>query len=192
MKKYSKEWLSKEEIKKMFECPDINSRNLLLIRLTYFGALRISEALNSKLEDFKHEDDYYFLILRKQKTDKKNWEKQPIPPQIYGEVVRFCKDNKIMSQDYVFKTQKSSKMTYNRAYMIVKEISNKLNLNKEITTHSLRRSRATHLLDGDVDLYKVSGFLRHKRIETTQKYLKLSKKVLYSKMVEADAISDLL
>ena len=190
--KYSKEWLSKEEIKRMFESPDISSRNLLLIRLTYFGALRISETLNSKLEDFKHEDDYYFLILRKQKTDKKNWEKQPIPAKIYGEVLRFCSDNKIMSQDYVFKTQKSNKMTYNRAYMIIKEIANKLNLSKEITTHSLRRSRATHLLDDEVGLYKVSAFLRHKSIQTTQKYLKLSKKILYSKMVEADAISELL
>ena len=184
--KYSKEWLSEKEIKKIFESPDISSRNILLIKITYYGALRISETLNSKPEDYRNEDNYYFLVLRKQKTDKLNWEKQPIPPIIFGDLKRYCDDNNILSQNFIFSTQKSSKMSYNRAYTIIKELCVDIGINKKITTHSLRRSRATHWLDKGLDLYDVSKLLRHKSIITTMKYLKISKKRLFDKMQEID------
>lgn len=183
---YSKEWLSEKEIKKILESPDISSRNILLVKITYYGALRISEALNSKLEDYKNEDNYYFLVLRNQKTDKKNWEKQPIPSKIFGDVKRYCNDNNILSQHFIFSTQKSDKMSYNRAYNVIKEMCKNVGIDKAITTHSFRRSRASHWLDNKMDLYTVSKLLRHKSIITTMKYLKISKKSLFDKMEEID------
>jgi integrase/recombinase XerD len=184
---YSKEWLSKIEIKTLFEHPTISTRDLKLMQLCYYGALRISEALFAKLEDFRFEDDYSYLLLRVQKTDKKNWEKQPIPVWLYGDIVnRYCKDNKIKTQDYIFPTQKSKRMSYSMAYKIVKKCTKAAGITKEITTHSFRRSRATHLLDGDLDLYFVSKFLRHSDINTTLRYLKLSKKSLFDKVNTID------
>jgi len=186
--KYSKEWFTKQEIKKLFEYPDISSRDLLLVRVCYYGAYRISEVLSSKREDFKHEDNYTFMILRKQKTDKLNWEKQPIPTFMYGEVVRYCNDNNIKTQDYIFQTQKShgSHMSYSMALIIVKKYTKLAGIDKEITTHSFRRSRATHLLDDGLELYDVSKFLRHKSLMTTMKYLKISKKKLFDKVYNID------
>jgi len=184
--KYSKEWLSKEEILTLFNYPKISSRNLLLMKICYYGAFRISEVLNSKREDYREEDDYYFLILRDQKTDKLNWEKQPIPFFIFGEINRYCNDLKIKTQDYIFSSNRNEKLSYKMAYIIVKKWTKEASINKPITTHSFRRSRATHLLDGGMPLYNVSKFLRHKSIETTMKYLKISKKNLYSMMEEID------
>jgi len=186
--KYSKEWLSKKEITILFNHPDLSSRDLLLMRVTYFGAFRVSEVLNSKLEDYRNEDDYTFLILRKQKTDKRNWENQPIPVNLFGDVQRFCKDKEIKFQDFVFQTQKShgNHMSYSMAYKIVRKYVDIVGIKKKITTHSFRRSRATHLLDDGLDLYVVSKLLRHKSIATTQKYLKLSKKSLFDKVAAID------
>lgn len=180
--KYSKNWLTKSEIKKLFESPGISSRDLLLMKLCYLGALRISESLNAKYEDFRYEDNYSFLVLKEQKTDKRNWEKQPIPKILYSEIVRFCEDNKIRSQDFIFQTRQSNKMSYPRAYQIVKEIAEKVGIQKEITTHTFRRSRATHLLDEGANIFYVKEFLRHKSIETTRKYLKISKKKMFEQM----------
>lgn len=174
---YNKEWLSKEEIAILFHCPDITSRDLLLMKVSYLGCLRISETLNSKWEDYRKED-YTYLLLRTQKTDKKNWESQPIPPELYGEVKRFVDDNKIKSQDYVFQSNRSPRLSYNMAYKIVIKNCKLAGIEKPITTHSFRRSRATHLLDLGLPISKVQGFLRHKRIDTTLKYLKLSKERL--------------
>lgn len=183
---YSKEWLSKKEVEMLFNYPEINSRDLLLMKLLYYGAFRISEVLNSKREHYKLEDDYAFLILYKQKTDKKNWEKQPIPVKIYGDINRYCDDNKILSQEYVFQSQKRDQLGYDRAYQIVEEWTKKASIKKNITTHSFRRSRATHLLDEGLSLNDVSLFLRHNSFETTRRYLKLSKKVLSNKVKDID------
>lgn len=184
--KYSKEWLSEKEIEILWHTPGISSRNLLLMRICYYGAFRVTEALNSKLEDYRNEDDYTYLLLRDQKTDKKNWEAQPIPPHVYGEVDRFCDDKKIRSQDFIFHSNRSPKLSYPMAYKIVKNCIKLANIDKPITTHSFRRSRATHLLNNGLPLEDVSKFLRHRDLETTMKYLKISKKDLFNKMNKVD------
>ncbi len=184
--KYSKEWLSEKEIEILWQTPGISSRDLLLMRICYYGALRVSEALNSKYEDYRNEDDYTYLLLRDQKTDKRNWETQPVPPHIYGEIERFCKDKKIKSQDFVFQSNRSSQLSYPMAYKIVKKCVELTEIKKPITTHSFRRSRATHLLNNGMALEDVSGILRHKDLETTMKYLKISKKDLFDRMRRID------
>jgi len=183
--KYSKEWLSKAEINKLFHSPEVSSRDLLLMKVCYYGALRVSEALNSKREDYRNED-YTYLLLRDQKTDKMNWEAQPITPRLYGDINRYCNDNKIKTQDYVFQSNRSPRLSYPMAYKIIKNAVKVAGIDKMITTHSFRRSRATHLLDDGLPLNKVSGFLRHKSIETTLKYLKLSKKKLFNDVEKID------
>lgn len=184
--KYSKEWLSKNEIEKIWRLPDIGFRDLLLMKVCYSGAFRISEVLSSKKEDYRYDDGYHYMVLREQKTDKLNWEKQPIQPHIYGDVQRYCKANNILSQDFVFQSTWNRNLSYNSAYKIVKKWVEVAGIRKKITTHSFRRSRATHMLDDGMDLYKVSQFLRHESIETTMMYLKLSKKALYNDMNRID------
>jgi len=184
--KYSKEWLSKKELKKMFHLPEITSRDLLLMKVCYSGAFRISEVLSSHYEDYQNADGYYFLVLREQKTDKRNWEKQPIQSHVYGDIVRYCEMKKIKKQDLVFQSNRDQQLSYNTAYKLVKKWIKVAKIDKDITTHSFRRSRATHMLDDGMDLYKVSKFLRHSNIETTMNYLKLSKKSLYLEMEKID------
>jgi len=183
--KYSKEWLSKDEIKKLFSCPKIKTRDLLLIRVAYYGGLRISEVLDSRREDYRT-DEYCYLLIKEQKTDKLNWESQPLPASIYADVVRYCNDNNIKTQDYVFQSNRKQELSYIRAYKMVKEICSKCGIIKPITTHTFRRSRATHLKNNGMSLNNVMLFLRHKRIETTIIYLKISKKELADELAKID------
>lgn len=183
--KYSKEWLSQEEIKILFSNPNIKYRDLLLMKLCYYGALRISESLIAKFEDFKNED-YSFLILRTQKTDKNNWEIQPIPLHMYSEIKRYCENNEIKTQDNVFQSRQSNSLTYQRSIQIVKECAKIAGIQKNITTHTFRRSRLQHLLDSGEDPYYVQDFARHKSIDTTRKYLKISKKDIADRMNQID------
>jgi len=183
--KYSKEWLSKAEIRTLFSHPDLRTRDLLLYKTCYYGGFRISEVLKSKREDYRDED-YTYLILREQKTDKMNWEPQPIPRHVYADVLRFCNDNKIKTQDHVFQSNRKKPLSYNTVYKNLKKACEACGIKKEVTTHSFRRSRATHLLNDGLSIYKVSTFLRHKQIRTTIKYLKLSKKRLSDDVAKID------
>ena len=89
-------------------------------------------------------------------------------------------------EGHVFLTTRLSKYNIRTIEKIVQNSSKKAKINKKITTHSFRRSRASHMLDDGMDLYKVSQFLRHRKIETTMNYLKLSKKALYNDMNRID------
>jgi len=61
-----------------------------------------------------------------------------------------------------------------------------MNKGREISSHTYRRSRATHLLDDSLPLEQVSRFLRHKHISSTMTYLKISIKGLQNAISKID------
>ena len=89
-------------------------------------------------------------------------------------------------QDRVFQSRENEKLTYSRAYQIVKECAKKSGIVKPITTHTFRRSRVQHLLDEGGDPFFVKEIARHKSIDTTRKYMKISKKKLADIMDNID------
>lgn len=58
----------------------------------------------------------------------------------------------------------------------VKRAADLLGFEKRVTTHTLRHSFATHLIEAGVDVVKVKELLRHKKLETTMVYVHLARK----------------
>jgi integrase/recombinase XerD len=63
---------------------------------------------------------------------------------------------------------------------IIKKIALKSGLEKNIYTHLLRHSFATHLLQGGADLRTIQELLGHSDIRTTNRYTHLSKEHIKS------------
>jgi hypothetical protein len=53
-------------------------------------------------------------------------------------------------------------------------ITNKLNFGKKVSTHTLRHSYATHLLEAGVSLKAIQMYMGHSSLQTTMIYLHLT------------------
>ena len=63
-------------------------------------------------------------------------------------------------------------------FIIVKDLSKKLELNKTISPHTFRHSFATHMIEGGADLRAVQEMLGHESITTTEIYTHLNRDYL--------------
>jgi integrase/recombinase XerD len=63
-------------------------------------------------------------------------------------------------------------------FTIIKNITRKLGLEKNVSPHTFRHSFATHLIDGGANLRAVQEMLGHESIITTEIYTHLDKEYL--------------
>lgn len=186
---YAKEWLTKKEWKQLIQQAD-KWRDELLLKTTYKGALRINETLELTYPmDYQIEEDKGYVIIRKQKKKDKEGEYKPETVPIGKELIKQTRryfSQKDQDTRYVFSSRQSNKMTRQRVNQIINNLSDQANIQKKLGTHTLRRSRAKHLIDEGVDLSVVSSFLRHENISTTTEYLRIAKKHIAEKTMKID------
>lgn len=191
---YAKEWLTKEEWKKIIN-QEINWRDELLLRTTYRGALRISETLELRYPmDYQIEEDKGYVIIREQRKKDEEGEYKPETVPIGKDLIKQTRryfSQKDRDTRYVFSTRQSDQMTRQRVNQIINDIANDVGIEKKLGTHTLRRSRAKHLIDEGVDISVVSSFLRHENISTTMEYLRIAKKHIAEKTQQIDEEFDL-
>ncbi len=183
--------LTEEEIKILFATTDrdseeekalaINARDKVMLMVYYSCGLRRNEGANIELNDINL--DTRILHVRKGKNYKERF-------------VPFNKTNAAYLQQYIFdhrpllvrrKTESAlfiskigKPMTggalYTRLKIIQLETNDTSLQEKTIGLHTLRHSIATHLLQNGMKLEKVSRFLGHSSLESTQIYTHLIEK----------------
>ena len=174
-KKYAKkvqEYLTKEEVQTLLASIDtstkIGRRNLLVLSLLYDTAARADEIIHLKLENIRLEEQLIIL------TGKGNKQRiVPIMENTKKLIIQYLKENKIES-GYLFQNKMKQSMNERWIRDILKK--HKSIINKEFTPHTLRRSRATHLLEAGVNILYIQELLGHEDISTTQEYAKVIEK----------------
>lgn len=158
-----------------------------ILRLMYHCGLRVGEAVGIQVRDVHGRQNPPRLHIRNGKGGKDRF--VPIAPAMIDELRAWWKTHgnptflfpspgrgwadrsQSLSQSMSASTAPMSVGSVQSAYRLARAASS---VNSASTTHSLRHSYATHLLEEGVSLLQISKYLGHDSIETTVIYTHLT------------------
>lgn len=179
-KKFTKplmDYLTIEETKNLIDCVNVSAnkgkRNLVLLNLLYDSAARVEEITEVRVMDFDLSNKPTLKIFGK----GRKYRTIPIMTKTCDIIKQYIDENNLARTSYLFSNAKNEKLTIRTIEYIVKKYVTLSNCIKNITPHSIRRSRATHMLEAGVNLVYIQHFLGHESIKTTEIYLQVSQEV---------------
>jgi len=187
---YLPQILSVEETHRLFSVIK-NTKHLAIIKTIYFGALRISEATNIICrQGLSHIDaDRKTLLVKGAKGYKDRY--VHLPAETILLLRNYYKQYK--PKYWLFEGQTGDKYSTRSIQQIFRRACRDAGIHKRVTPHSLRHSRATHLLEAGLKggIYALKELLGHNNIKTTEMYLHLSTKSLVDSIELADQLIQL-
>ena len=175
--------LSIEEINLLIENIDLSkpegTRNKAIIETLYSCGLRVSELVNLKITNLYKNEGF---IKVQGKGDKERL--VPIGSSalkyidIYRREIRSHLNIKPGHEDILFLNRRGANLSRVMIFTIIKQLSQKAEINKQISPHTLRHSFATHLVERGADLRAVQDMLGHESITTTEIYTHLDRQYL--------------
>lgn len=174
------DFLTEEEVKVIFDNIDVSlkkgKRNLTLLVLLYDTAARASEIINLKVNDIHLEEKYIVL-----EGKGKKMRIVPIMEQTKILLISYLNLFDIKS-GYLFQN-KNNKMNER----FIRDVINACNiLEKKISPHTFRHTRAVHLLDKGVNIVYIQELLGHSSINTTMEYAKVIEKSKFNAIEKAN------
>lgn len=160
------EILSPIEIQKLFEAT-INTRDRAVLASLYYLGLRAGESAELLLEDVDLEKAQ--VLIRKSKTGYQR--EVPIHSKARNIFEEYLEEREHKGNCFIQGLK--GNLTTAGIEFIVEKIAEKSNIKKRIYPHLLRHSIASHLLKNGMELIKVSRFLGHRSLESTQRYTHL-------------------
>lgn len=138
-----------------------NLKHRAIIQYIYAGALRISECLNTELAHFDKLNK--MVLIRSAKGNKDRM--VPIPEETL--ILLRTYYQKYKPQKYLFE-YRGGQYSKTSIRNILARAVQKAGIQKRIVVHTLRHSRATHLIQAGADISFVQKMLGHSSIITTQ------------------------
>lgn len=183
------ETLSPDEINELIAAIDLSKpegeRNKAMLETLYGSGLRVSELTNLKLSNLYFNEGFLRITGKGDKERLVPIGKVAIKQiEIYKEQVRCHLQIKKEFEDIVFLNRRGSKLTRVMIFTIVKDLAEKIGLQKNISPHTFRHSFATHLIEGGADLRAVQEMLGHESITTTEIYTHLDRDYLRNEIIQ--------
>lgn len=161
--------LGRDEVKSLIKNADY-LKHKLLVSLLYGCGLRCGEVRTIRLRDIDLSRG--MILIRKTKGNYDRY--VPLGKLLIKGIEQYIESTG--ATDYLF-TGKDYDSEYSQrgVQWIIKRLGQKAGIKKEITTHTLRHTYATHLLEDGLDIVSIKNLLGHAHIETTMVYLHIAK-----------------
>ncbi len=139
-------------------------RNLCILRLMLDTGITLSELLNLKLEDIDFEEGQIVIKKEDRGKNRSAW--------IGGETLEYLRKWNVISPrgEYLFSTLKGGQLDGRYIREMVKRLSRKAGIKKNIFPHSLRHTFAVDLYRETKNIRSVQKALGHADISTTTIY----------------------
>ena len=177
------EFLTVDEINQLVK--EINrskpegERNLAILEVLYGCGLRVSELIELKLSEIYWKEGFIRIIGKGNKERLVPLGKTATKHlKIYINEIRVHNEVNEESKDHVFLNKNGNKISRVMIFKIIKDLTSKAGIKKNISPHTLRHSFATHLVEGGADLRAVQEMLGHQSITTTEIYTHLDRSYL--------------
>lgn len=170
--------LSTDEIKLLFAASDespFGMRDRAMLALYYSCGLRKSEASNLDVSDILTERK--LVYVRKAKNSYERYvpittaNLKLVEQYIYNARPLLIGDTS--NEQGLFISERGTQMGGQQMYLRVKQLCQKAGITKDVATHSLRHSIATHLLQAGMELENIALFLGHRCLDSTQLYTQI-------------------
>ena len=176
--------LSVPEVESLLAAPRADEplawRDRALLELGYGAGLRASELCGLRVSQLLLSDGLVRVVGKGSKERLVPIGRQVLGPlSIYLRQVRPTLD-KGKSDDRVLLNARGQPLSRVGAWGIVKRRAREAGIRKRVSTHTLRHSFATHLLEGGADLRAVQEMLGHADLSTTQIYTHVDREYLRS------------
>lgn len=148
-------------------------RNRLLLQFIYSTGVRVSEAVNMKLQEVDFEN-----TIAQVRAGKGNKDRVVVLSEKWGaEMKKYLKRKKVASE-FLFSKKNGKPISTDTVERIIRHAAKKGNIAKRVTPHVLRHSFATHLLESGENIRKIQVLLGHANLSTTSIYTHVSKEEL--------------
>lgn len=160
--------LSREEVKSMIKQADL-LKHKLLVCLLYGCGLRCGEVRSIRLCNI--DLDRRTLLVPKTKGSQDRY--VPLGKILVKGIQQYVESSGAV--DFLF-TGKNYDANYSQrgVQWVIKMLCDKAGIKKNINTHTLRHTFATHLLEDGLDIVSIKELLGHANIETTMIYLHIA------------------
>ena len=175
--------LSEDEINELITAVDLThsqgERNRTILETMYSCGLRVSELITLKISDLFFEEGFIKVTGKgnKERFVPIHFNAQKYITVYINQIRTHIKPTKGF-EDTLFLNRRGKGLTRQMIFIILKDLSIKIDLNKKISPHTLRHSFATHLLKNGADLRAIQQMLGHESITTTEVYVHLDNSYL--------------
>lgn len=162
-------------------------RRLSIIALLYESGARVSELINIQTYELRLTVPYTLILHGKGKKTRI----VPIDVSVINILKKYIEAYHIKLDDYLFLNSQGKKLnrkgiTYilNESFKKAKVLNSSL-YPEAISPHSLRHSKAMHLLEKNVNLVYIRDFLGHASVTTTEIYSKANPEIKRKHILES-------
>lgn len=161
--------LSMEEVTAILKATT-NQKHKTILTVIYSAGLRISEVINLKIKDI----DSQRMQIRVEQGKGKKDRYTLLSPKTLTLLRAYFTAYK--PKEYLFEGQDGGQYAARSIQTFFQESSQKANIKKKVSVHTLRHSFATHLLENGTDLRYIQVLLGHESPKTTAIYTHITTK----------------